>query len=281
MKVIEKIDIFREYRQSLANKSVGLVATMGYLHEGHLSLVERSLDENDATVVSIFVNPTQFGPQEDLNRYPRDFERDRALLEGRGVDAVFYPDEKEMYRPGFSTVVEVENLGKLLCGKSRPTHFRGVTTVVLKLFNIMRPSRAYFGQKDAQQAIIIKRMAEDLDLDLIVRVMPIVRDADGLALSSRNIYLSPEQRRAALSLPGALNIARKMVDEGTGSAADLKIIIREELEKNPMINIDYVEVVDLGQLEKIDRIDPGNTLVAAAIRIGEIRLIDNFILGEI
>lgn len=281
MKIIEKIEKFRELRESLTTASIGLVPTMGYLHDGHFSLVDKSLDENEITVVSIFVNPIQFGPLEDLNRYPRDFKRDRDLLEDRGVEIVFYPDKEEMYRENFSTFVEVEKLGSVLCGKSRPTHFRGVTTVVLKLFNIIRPCRAYFGQKDAQQAIIIKRMVEDLDLDITIRTLPIVRDTDGLALSSRNAYLSPEDRQAALALPTALNRARQMFHTGVDNAAELKKAIKQELEKNSLIEIDYVEVIDLKYLRQIGKIDPENTLVAVAIRVGKTRLIDNFMLGEI
>jgi pantoate--beta-alanine ligase len=281
MKVIEKIEIFRKERQALEGRSVGLVPTMGYLHEGHLSLVEKSRDENEITVVSIFVNPTQFGPHEDLNRYPRDFKRDAGLLQNRGVEYVFHPDEKEMYRDDHSTFVDVEKLGTVLCGKSRPGHFRGVTTVVSKLFHIVRPNRAYFGEKDAQQAVIIKRMVKDLDMDVTIRTLPIVRDSDGLALSSRNAYLSAEDRRASLALPGALKKAREMIGKGLDSAAEIKKIIRQELEKNQMIGIEYVEVVDIVHLQPVDEIEPDNTLVAAAIRVGKTRLIDNFILGEI
>jgi pantoate--beta-alanine ligase len=281
MKVIEKIEIFRKERQTLEGRSIGLVPTMGYLHKGHLSLVEKSRDENEITVVSIFINPTQFGPHEDLNRYPRDFKRDAGLLQDRGVDYVFHPDEKEMYRDNYSTFVDVEKLGAVLCGKSRPAHFRGVTTVVSKLFHVVRPNRAYFGEKDAQQAVIIKRMIKDLDMDLTIRSLPIVRDPDGLALSSRNAYLSAEDRRAALALPGALKKAREMFGKGLANAVEIKKIIRLELEKNQMIEIEYVEVVDIVHLQPVDKIDPDNTLVAAAIRVGKTRLIDNFILGEI
>ena len=281
MNIVKSIETFREQRKSFADRSIGLVPTMGYLHEGHLSLVEKSLDENEITVVSVFLNPIQFGPREDLNRYPRDFDRDARLLEERGVDVVFYPDEKEMYREYFSTFVEVENLSRVLCGESRPSHFRGVTTVVLKLFNIIKPSRAYFGEKDAQQAIVIKRMVADLNLEVTIRTLPIVRDSDGLAMSSRNTYLSPDERKAALALPRALAKARKMFLGGLKNAAELRKIIRQELEKNQMIGIDYVETVDLKHLRKMDNIDAENTLVAAAIRVGKTRLIDNFILGEI
>lgn len=281
MKIEKKIAGFRERRKSLAGKRVGFVPTMGYLHDGHLSLIDRSIAENDMTVVSVFVNPTQFGPNEDLDRYPRDFQRDRELLENRGVDLVFSPDSQEMYGPDYRTYVQVEELGKVLCGKSRPTHFRGVATVVLKLFNIIRPDGAYFGQKDAQQAVIVKRMCRDLNLGIDIRVCPIVRDSDGLALSSRNRYLDKKEREAARALPGSLKKARSLIESGWTDCARIIAEVTGELAKTSLVEIGYVAIVDLENLKPLKEIDPNHTLVAAAIRVGSTRLIDNFVLGEI
>lgn len=275
----------RKHREQ--NRTIGFVPTMGALHKGHLSLVETSQKENDITVVSIFVNPAQFGPNEDFEKYPRDFQKDEAMLNELSVDIIFYPDKNEIYPPGYSTYVEVENLGNVLCGKSRPTHFKGVATVVLKLFNILNPDRAYFGRKDAQQAILLKRMVSELNLNVILKALPIVRDTDGLALSSRNVYLSPEERAAALHLPHALMQAEKQIRDGMQNAAEIKASIKTELKKNPLINIDYVEVVTLDRLEPFpgssqeQLIDIKNTLVAAAVKVGKTRLIDNIMLGEI
>lgn len=262
-------------------KSIGFVPTMGYLHNGHLDLVRHSKKENDVTVVSIFVNPTQFAPHEDFDAYPRDLERDSKMLENLDVDFVFYPTPKEMYPEGYLTYVDVEKLGKVLCGRSRDSHFRGVTTVVLKLFNIVGADRAYFGRKDAQQAIILKKMVTDLNANVTIRTVPIVRDSDGLALSSRNVYLSPEERKEALSLPRALTMAQTQINEGLRDANQIKNMIRSEIEKSPLIKIDYVEVVSLNLLENVTEVDVNNTLVAAAVWVGKTRLIDNFILGDI
>ncbi len=289
MKIIKTIDGIKKEIKKHQGQSIGFVPTMGYLHQGHLSLIEQSKKENDVTVVSIFVNPTQFGPNEDFNRYPRDLQRDEALLKELDVDLLFFPNSMEMYPSGYSTYVEVETMGKVLCGKSRPTHFRGVTTVVLKLFNIVNPTNAYFGQKDAQQAILLKRMATDLNLDITIKVMPIVRDPDGLALSSRNAYLSVEEREAALHLPRALAKAKREIEAGLKDTSKIKALIEKELKKSPLITIDYVEVVTLDRLENFPihqegqtvDINMNNTLVAAAVRVGKTRLIDNFILGEI
>ncbi len=289
MKIIKTIDGIKKEIKKHQGQSIGFVPTMGYLHQGHLSLIEQSKKENDVTVVSIFVNPTQFGPNEDFNRYPRDLQRDEALLKELDVDLLFFPNSMEMYPSGYSTYVEVETMGKVLCGKSRPTHFRGVTTVVLKLFNIVNPTNAYFGQKDAQQAILLKRMATDLNLDITIKVMPIVRDPDGLALSSRNAYLSVEEREAALHLPRALAKAKREIEAGLKDTSKIKALIEKELKKSPLITIDYVEVVTLDRLENFPihqegqtvDINMNNTLAAAAVRVGKTRLIDNFILGEI
>ncbi len=281
MKIISQIDEFRQYRRALNRKKIGFVPTMGYLHDGHLSLIDKSLEENQATIVSIFVNPTQFGPEEDLDRYPRDFPQDRQLLEARSVDCIFSPGSDQMYGANYATFIEVKKLGTVLCGKTRPTHFRGVTTVVLKLFNLVQPTTAYFGQKDAQQAIIIKRMVADLDLDLDIKVLPIIRDDDGLALSSRNRYLSDQERQAAVLLHTALSTAQSRIGESREDSAALKEEIEVILKQNRLIKIDYIEIVSLDHLELLDSVDPENTLVAAAIRVGNTRLIDNFILGEI
>ena len=281
MKIISRIDEFKQYRRGINRNKIGFVPTMGYLHDGHLSLIDKSLEENQATIVSIFVNPAQFGPGEDLDRYPRDFTRDRQLLEVRPVDCIFFPDSGQMYGANYATFIEVKKLETVLCGKTRPTHFRGVTTVVLKLFNLVQPTTAYFGQKDAQQAIIIKRMVTDLDLDLEIRVLPIVRDDDGLALSSRNRYLSDQERQAAVLLPAVLSTTQNRIGEGRDDSAALKKEIEVILKQNRLIKIDYIEIVSLDLLEPLDRVDPENTLVAVAIRVGGTRLIDNFILGEI
>lgn len=289
MKIIKTIDGVKKEIKKHQGHSIGFVPTMGYLHQGHLSLIEQSKKENDVTVVSIFVNPTQFGPNEDFNRYPRDLQRDEALLKELDVDLLFFPNSTEMYPSGYSTYVEVETMGKVLCGKSRPTHFRGVNTVVLKLFNIVNPTIAYFGQKDAQQAILLKRMATDLNLDITIQIMPIVRDTDGLALSSRNAYLSVEERESALRLPRALAEAKRQIEAGLKDASEIKALIEKELKKSPLITIDYVEVVTLDKLENFPKnqegqtvdINRNNTLAAAAVRVGKTRLIDNFILGEI
>jgi pantoate--beta-alanine ligase len=289
MKIIQTINGIKKKIKKHQGQSIGFVPTMGYLHQGHLSLIEQSKKENDVTVVSIFVNPTQFGPDEDFNRYPRDLQRDEALLKELHVDLLFFPNSTEVYPSGYSTYVEVETMGKVLCGKSRPTHFRGVTTVVLKLFNIVNPTTAYFGQKDAQQAILLKHMTIDLNLDITIKVMPIVRDTDGLALSSRNAYLSTAEREAALYLPRALAKAKSQIEAGLKDASEIKTLIENELKKSPLITIDYVEVVTLDKLENFPKNQEGqtvdismnNTLVAAAARVGKTRLIDNFILGEI
>jgi pantoate--beta-alanine ligase len=289
MKVIRSIHETKEEMKARRRQGqiIGFVPTMGALHQGHLSLVAPCKKENDVTAASIFVNPAQFGPDEDFARYPRDYRRDEGLLKELGVDIIFYPTVEEIYPPGYSTYVEVERLANLLCGKSRPGHFRGVATVVLKLFHIVSPDNAYFGQKDAQQAILLKRMVTDLNLDVKLKVMPIVRDEDGLALSSRNVYLSRQERQAALHLPRALDQAKKNIREGLKHVSRIKAGIEEELTKNPLVTIDYVEVVRLDTLEpfpgppEAQVIDSESTLAAAAVRVGKTRLIDNFILGEI
>jgi pantoate--beta-alanine ligase len=264
-----------------ARGRLGFVPTMGYLHEGHLSLVRASCRENDLTVVSIFVNPSQFGPGEDLGRYPRDPRQDAAKLRREGVDVLFIPADAEIYPPDFRTWVDVTGLDGKLCGRSRPGHFRGVTTVVLKLFMLLQPQRAYFGQKDAQQARIIAQMIRDLNLPVRLRVLPIVRDADGLALSSRNVFLSDEERRAALALPKALRRARALIEAGERDSRALRAAMRAEIARQPLLAVDYIAIVRLDDLEETARVEPGNTLVAAAVRAGRTRLIDNTLSGEI
>jgi len=260
-------------------KTIGFVPTMGYLHEGHLSLVRESRKSADVTVVSLFVNPLQFGPQEDFRRYPRDPERDAALLEKEGVDILFLPENREMYPEGYRTSVEVAGLQEKLCGRSRPGHFRGVATVVLKLFNIVRPDCAFFGQKDAQQVVILQKMVQDLNTDMEIRAMPIIREPDGLAMSSRNAYLSAEERRAALVLSSSLGEARRMFENGERAAGPIRERLSSAIAAESLARIDYVEIVDPSSLEPVERID-GEALVALAVYIGKTRLMDNEILGS-
>ena len=281
MKICRTIESLANALSLAGHKSVGFVPTMGFLHAGHLSLVEKCRQENDLAVVSIYVNPSQFGPNEDLNRYPRDQERDIAMLEKEKTDLLFLPESKEIYPPGYATYVRVEGLESVLCGKSRPGHFRGVATVVLKLFNLVGPQRAYFGQKDAQQAIIIRKLVSDLHLAVQIRVLPIVRDADGLALSSRNVYLAPAERLAARHLPQALTTAANMIKSGVVDVPVLKKAMAEELAKDRLIQIDYIAAARLQDLADLVVIQPGNTLIAAAIRVGKTRLIDNLVLGDL
>ncbi len=276
MQVVEKIEAMKEAARwwRRQGKTIGFVPTMGYLHAGHLSLVRAAKGEAAVTVVSIFVNPIQFGPKEDFNRYPRDLGRDRALLEAEGVDYLFYPSAEEMYPPGFKTYVEVTELQDVLCGRSRPGHFRGVATVVLKLFNIVSPDLAYFGQKDAQQAVIIQQMVKDLNLDVKIKVLPVVRDEDGLALSSRNAYLSPEERQAALAIPRSLEQAARLVASGENKAEAIKTQIEKVIKAEPKLKIDYVEIVHPENLTPVEVVDEG-CLIAVAVYCGQTRLIDN------
>jgi pantoate--beta-alanine ligase len=260
-----------------AGRTIGFVPTMGFLHEGHLSLVRESRKSADATVVSIFVNPLQFGPREDFSQYPRDLDRDARMLEREGVDWLFQPSAEEMYPKGYETTIELPKLQDRLCGLSRPGHFKGVATVVLKLFNIVQPDVAFFGQKDAQQAIILQRMAEDLNLDVRVRVLPIVREADGLAMSSRNIYLRPDERRAALVLWKSLEEARRLFESGERRAGMIIGRMREIIGAEPLARVEYAEVVDHRNLESLDLIER-EALIALAVDIGRTRLIDNIIL---
>lgn len=259
--------------------SVGLVPTMGYLHEGHKSLIDAARKENDRVVVSIFVNPMQFGPKEDLASYPRDLEKDAKLCEKAGVDLIFHPQPEEMYQPGFCSYVDMNGLTTELCGKSRPIHFRGVQTVVLKLFHIVTPDRAYFGQKDAQQLAVVKRMVSDLNVGTQIIGCPIIREEDGLAKSSRNTYLNEKERQAALVLSRSLNAGKALVEAGERDAQAVRKAIIQEIEKEPMAKIDYVDVVDFDTITPIEIIQ-GSVLVAIAVFIGKTRLIDNFIVEK-
>ena len=277
MIVIETIPDMTYLRLNL-KEPVGFVPTMGYLHEGHMSLVKKARAENKSVVVSIYVNPTQFGPKEDLSKYPRDLDRDLAMLEKEGTDVVFFPSDKEMYPAGYDTWVTVENLTKPLEGDSRPTHFRGVTTIVTKLFNIVRPAKAYFGQKDAQQALVIKKMAADLNMNLKVVVCPTVREPDGLAMSSRNVYLNPEQRKAAPVLYQSLQLAKELFTGGERYSAVILEKMTVLIQKEPLANIDYISISDTETLAELKTISK-SALISMAVRFGNTRLIDNVILG--
>lgn len=255
--------------------TIGLVPTMGYLHEGHKSLIERAAKENDRVVVSDFVNPIQFGPKEDLAVYPRDLSRDEAVCMEGGAALLFNPEPSEMYFKDAETYVNVDEITEVLCGARRPGHFRGVCTVVSKLFNIVTPDRAYFGEKDAQQLAVIKRMVRDLNFDIEIVGCPIVREADGLAKSSRNTYLTEEERKAAVILNLSLKKAREALENGERSSDKLIEIIKSKIEKEPLSNIDYVEIVDSENLEKVSVINK-SVLIAIAVYIGKTRLIDNF-----
>lgn len=255
--------------------SIGFVPTMGYLHEGHCSLIKKAKEENDKVVVSIFVNPIQFGPTEDLAKYPRNLEKDCMLCEDFGADLVFNPEDGEMYFDDFYTFVDMSNVTAELCGKSRPTHFRGVCTVVTKLFNIVKCDRAYFGEKDAQQLAVIKRMVRDLNIDVEVIGCPIVREEDGLAKSSRNVYLSVEERKAALILSKSLELAKEKLRSGSRNALEVTTVIRDAIGSEPLARIDYVEIVDALTMAKVDAIKK-DIVVAIAVFVGNTRLIDNF-----
>jgi pantoate--beta-alanine ligase len=256
---------------------VALVPTMGFLHEGHLSLVRAANMENDLVVVSIFVNPTQFGPGEDYDTYPRDLENDVIKLQETGIEYIFAPDVEELYPEGYSTFVEVEGITDKLCGHFRPGHFRGVTTIVSKLFNIIKPDRAYFGEKDYQQLIVIKKMVRDLNMPVQIKGLPIIREEDGLAMSSRNRYLNSEERKAATVLYKALQNAKKMVYNGERDADQIKKEMLSFINKEPLVSIDYVSVVDPETLEDLDKIKD-SVLLALAVYIGDTRLIDNVLI---
>ncbi|MBQ1855488.1 MAG: pantoate--beta-alanine ligase [Anaerovibrio sp.] len=280
MKILRTQDEIKKYSLEMkqAGKTIGLVPTMGALHEGHLTLMRTARKEADVVIASVFVNPVQFGPNEDFDAYPRQFDEDSAKLEEVGVDAVFHPEPAEMYPEGFCTYVNVEgDFTKKLCGGQRPGHFRGVATVVTKLINLAKADKAYFGQKDAQQVCVIRRFVEDLALPVEIKMVPIVREESGLARSSRNVYLSPEEKKAALVLSRSLNMAQAAYTAGTTKVYDLKKIITDEINKEPLAAIDYVEIYSFPALEEIEAVE-GETIMAIAVKIGKTRLIDNVIL---
>ncbi|MCH8062640.1 MAG: pantoate--beta-alanine ligase [Chloroflexi bacterium] len=276
MKIIETVDEFRQ-AYALAKKPLGLAPTMGFLHEGHLSLVKRAREDNATVAVSIFVNPSQFGPNEDYGAYPRDMESDLRKLEEAGVDLVFAPDAAEMYPDGFDTYVDVGSIAERLEGGHRPGHFRGVATVVCKLLTIVRPDRVYFGQKDAQQCLVIKRLSRDLNLGAEVIVCPTVREADGLAMSSRNVNLNAEEREAARVLFKSLQLAEYMFFSGIKDANELRRQMRHTIEEEPLAKIDYVSVADGDTLRELD-VAASPALVSVAVNFGKTRLIDNITL---
>ena len=279
MKVVGTIkevrELVKEWKKN--GETVGFVPTMGYLHEGHGSLITKARENNDKVVVSIFVNPMQFGPTEDLDSYPRDLKKDSKFCESLGADLIFHPEPEEMYHDDFSSYVDMSVLTEELCGLSRPVHFRGVCTVVTKLFNIVRPDNAYFGQKDAQQLAIIKHMVQDLNMDINVVGCPIVREEDGLAKSSRNTYLSPEERKAALILSKTVKLAKELIDAGEKDADVVVAKMKENIETEPMAKIDYVKAVNGLTMQQQKEIK-APMLIAMAVYIGKTRLIDNMIL---
>jgi pantoate--beta-alanine ligase len=277
MQIVTTLPELRAARRALAGP-VGFVPTMGYLHAGHISLVQRARAECASVAASIFVNPTQFGPSEDLEKYPRDLPRDLALLEAAGANLVWTPTPEIMYPPGFQTWVEVAGLTKGLEGEVRPGHFRGVTTVVAKLFNAVAPDKAYFGQKDAQQAAVIRRMARDLDFPSEIVVCPIVREPDGLAMSSRNVYLNPDERQAAIVLFRSLSAAKSAYDSGERNSEKLRTLVRETVASEPLARLQYVSCADYNTLEESETVN-GKTLLSMAVYLGKTRLIDNFVLG--
>ncbi|MDD5128702.1 MAG: pantoate--beta-alanine ligase [Candidatus Omnitrophica bacterium] len=282
MKIIrdpEKISIETGKNKQL-KKRIGFVPTMGALHPGHFSLISRARKENDIVAVSIFVNPAQFGKGEDFKKYPRRFKQDIESCRRLGVDLVFLPDRDNMYPEGYSTFVNVDNLSDCLCGASRPGHFRGVATVVAKLLNILHPDALYLGQKDAQQAIIISRMVKDLNFPVKVKVLPTVRQEDGLALSSRNAYLNKQERSVALVLSKALRLAETLIRNGQRNCGRIISRMRQLIEKNRPAKIDYIAIIDPEQLKELRKIEPG-CLIALAVKIGKVRLIDNTVIGRV
>jgi pantoate--beta-alanine ligase len=276
MKIVETVKEIREEvaRARKEGKKIGFVPTMGYLHEGHASLIRKAKAENEFVVASIFVNPTQFGVGEDFEAYPRDLTRDSEIAAQAGANIIFHPTVEEMYPSGYRTYVNVEGITNKLCGTSRPGHFRGVTTIVSKLFHMVKADRAYFGQKDAQQVAVIQQMVRDLNMDIEIVPCPIIREDDGLAMSSRNTYLSPSERQAALILSQSIFEAQDMIDKGEHDARKLGLWIKENIQTESLAKIDYVEIVDGVSLEEIDEIQ-GDVLIALAVKIGRTRLIDN------
>ena len=278
VKIITTINDIHAFSKqaALEGKKIGFIPTMGYLHKGHISLVKKSKEVSDITVVSIFVNPTQFGPNEDLSKYPRDFERDKKLLEENGCDAIFFPDANEIYPAAFQTSVEVNKITRILEGVHRPTHFKGVTTIVAVLFNCVKPDYAFFGQKDAQQAAVIKRMVNDLKMDIHIRVEPIIREADGLAMSSRNIYLSNDERTDALVLSKSLTIGKELILSGERSSERIIAVMSENIKKVDSAKLDYIAIADAEIFELCGKLETGKEYyILIACRIGSTRLIDN------
>lgn len=281
MRIITKVKEMQKVADELRRegKIIGVVPTMGYLHEGHLSLIRLAKEKSDVVITTIFVNPLQFAPHEDYDKYPRDFERDVKLAQSAGCDIIFHPTVEEMYPENFLTYVEVEKLTKVLEGEFRPTHFRGVTTVVAKLFNITKPHIAIFGQKDAQQALIIKQMVRDLNFDIEIIVAPIVREPDGLAMSSRNVYLSESERKEATVLYESLKLAERLVKEGERKSETIISEMENLIKSKPSAKIDYIAIVEPDTLEKVDELMEGKEyLIAIAVRIGSTRLIDNTVV---
>lgn len=281
MKIIESAREMQQYSESLRNrgKRIAFVPTMGFLHQGHLSLMVEGRKRGDCLVTSIYVNPTQFGPNEDLAKYPRNFDMDRKLCERAGVDVIFFPPDREMYPDHYQTYVTVEEVTQNLCGLSRPVHFRGVATVCAKLFNMVKPHVSLFGKKDFQQLVVIQRMVTDLNMDLEVVGMPTVREADGLAMSSRNTYLKPEERESALSLSRSLKLAKRLYDGGERDAGRIIAEARRFIEGFPYAKIDYVQICDTTTMKDVKRLE-GECVMALAVRVGIARLIDNYVFGE-
>ncbi len=277
MKVVKTITEMKKTRRAL-QEPVGFVPTMGYLHEGHVSLVREAKKENKSVIVSIYVNPAQFGPKEDLSKYPRDLKRDLEMLEKVGTDVVFFPSDKEMYPDDYDTWVEVDKLTKRLEGASRPTHFRGVTTIVNKLFNIVEADNAYFGQKDAQQALVIQKMVKDLNMNVRVVVCPTIREPDGLAMSSRNVFLTTEQRKQATVLNRSLQLAKDLFTKGERNADKIKQQMTKLIQKEPLAVIDYISIADPETLKELDTITH-QALVSMVVKFGNTRLLDNAFLG--
>lgn len=281
MRIINSIAQMQSFAESLRRqgKKISFVPTMGYFHEGHLNLMREAKKMADCLVVSIYVNPTQFGPKEDLSRYPRDFDRDCKMAEDVNVDVIFYPSNDEMYPENYQTYVNVENVTQNLCGISRPGHFRGVTTICCKLFNIVKPHTAVFGKKDFQQFVTIKRMVADLNLDLKIIGVPTVREIDGLAMSSRNVYLNEKERLSALSLVNSLKLAQRLYDGGERKASRILSEVTELIKSAPYTEIDYVKLCDTSTLMDIDEIG-GEAVIALAVKVGATRLIDNHVFGD-
>jgi pantoate--beta-alanine ligase len=280
VKVIKKCSEMKMISKNISSRklSIGMVPTMGFLHQGHLSLIKRSVLENDCTIVSIFVNPMQFGPNEDYEAYPRNIDGDVEMVSGTGADYVFAPSVSEMYQKGYNTFVDVFDITEVLCGAKRPGHFRGVCTVVAKLFNICRPDIAYFGQKDYQQCMVIKKMVKELDMDPVIEVCPIVREEDGLAMSSRNAYLDARQRKAAPCLYKALRAGEKAFDDGETDPEKILSTVEKVISHCDEMQIDYIEIRDAGNLSEIQEVK-GEAVIAAAVKLGETRLIDNILIG--